>query len=108
MRVLLLTVVFIVILVVFLATPTGGQAQGFAPNGERLAQQWCVSCHMTGPGNRGRDTALPFPVIAERPATTAGSLKAFLSAPHPPMPDLSLSRNEMDDLAAYILSLRGG
>jgi hypothetical protein len=33
-------------------------------------------------------------------------LRAFLQTPHDRMPDLHLTRNEIDDVAAYILSLK--
>jgi mono/diheme cytochrome c family protein len=38
--------------------------------------------------------------------TTEMGLHAFLQTPHQRMPDLHLSREEIDDVAAYILSLR--
>ena len=34
------------------------------------------------------------------------SLRAFLMTSHPPMPDLHLTRDEIDDVSAYILSLK--
>jgi len=37
---------------------------------------------------------------------TGEQLRAFLSHPHPPMPDLSLTRSEIDDLIAYIGTFR--
>ena len=49
------------------------------------------------------------PVEAVKPLTPAAShkrAKRQLQSPHPPMPDLKLSRNQLDDVAAYILSLR--
>jgi hypothetical protein len=46
--------------------------------------------------------------IGEQKSTTALSLRVFLQTPHAQMPDLHLSRDEIDDLAAYILSLRTG
>ena len=39
-------------------------------------------------------------------STTPMSLRAFLQTPHSRMPDLRLSRDEIDNLTAYILSLR--
>jgi hypothetical protein len=33
-------------------------------------------------------------------------LRVFLQTPHDRMPDLHLSREEIDDLIAYILSMR--
>ncbi|NJO37736.1 MAG: hypothetical protein HC871_09095 [Rhizobiales bacterium] len=44
-------------------------------------------------------------MIAETAAERTGDLKAWLADPHPPMPNLSLSRLEIDDLLAYIESL---
>jgi len=38
--------------------------------------------------------------------TTADQLRGFLSHPHGAMPDLSLTREEVDDLIAYINTLR--
>ena len=37
---------------------------------------------------------------------TAAQLRAFLSHPHGAMPDLALTRAEIDDLIQYILSQR--
>jgi hypothetical protein len=37
---------------------------------------------------------------------TADQLRAFLSRPHGAMPDLSLTRAEIDDLIGYIETLR--
>ena len=39
-------------------------------------------------------------------STTPLSLRVFLQTPHNRMPDLHLSRTEIDDLIGYILSLR--
>jgi hypothetical protein len=39
-------------------------------------------------------------------STTEAGLAAFLSTPHGKMPDYSLSRNEIRNVSAYILSLR--
>jgi mono/diheme cytochrome c family protein len=74
-----------------------------ATNGEKLAKRWCVSCHVVGEGQRqaNADTP-PFSAIAGRPDFTAAQVALFLLTPHPRMPDMSLSRNEAADLAAYI------
>jgi hypothetical protein len=39
---------------------------------------------------------------------TRNQLRAFLSHPHGAMPDLSLSRSEIDDLIAYLETFRRG
>lgn len=76
--------------------------------GHRLAASWCSACHAVENTVRGpvRDAAPSFLSIARMPSTTEMSLTAFLVTPHPSMPNFSLSRKEIRDLAAYILALR--
>ena len=76
--------------------------------GGKLAETWCSSCHVVGPTqDRGTSTgAPPFAAVADMSSTTAMSLRAFLATPHWRMPDLHLTRDEIDDIASYILSLR--
>jgi mono/diheme cytochrome c family protein len=47
-----------------------------------------------------------FQRIAERPGQTAAAIAGAIVVPHPPMPQISLTREEIGDLAAYILSLK--
>src|SRR5215469_15869507 len=77
-----------------------------AAKGSQLAQQWCASCHVTGESPTGSVQQGPpsFPTIAR--TRTADQLRAFLSHPHGAMPDLSLTRTEIDDLVGYIATLR--
>lgn len=75
-------------------------------HGEKLARQWCANCHVIGGEQAaGGDAAPTFASIAETAAERTDDLKAWLADPHPPMPDLSLTRYEIDDLLAYIESL---
>ncbi len=75
--------------------------------GAQLAQHWCASCHVVGRSAPKVIQQGPpsFQAIA-RSGTTRSRLKVFLSHPHGGMPDLSLSRAEIDDLIAYIETLR--
>ena len=50
----------------------------------------------------------PYRGSAADKSVTVLSLRAFLQTPHARMPDLHLTREEVDDLASYILSLRAG
>jgi mono/diheme cytochrome c family protein len=77
-----------------------------AANGERLARQWCANCHVI-------DGAGPSTIPQGPPSfrTAAGhlnpdQLRAWLTHPHGAMPDLSLTRAEIDDLIAYIETRR--
>jgi cytochrome c len=75
--------------------------------GGQLARQWCASCHVVGEGPPGAVPQGPpaFRTIA-RSGLTADQLRAFLSHPHGAMPDLALTRSEIDDLISYIETLR--
>lgn len=81
-------------------------AAGDATSGHALARQWCSSCHLVEPGRSGGDQAPPFESIANDPARTPARLRGWLAAPHPPMPDLKLSRTQIDDVMAYLESLK--
>ncbi len=76
--------------------------------GRELAQIWCSQCHLTDPEGAGyvQGNVPTFAEIASRTGQTIDKVKLFLVNPHPPMPNLSLSRDEIDNLATYILSLR--
>jgi len=80
---------------------------GSAEQGRRLAERWCASCHLVGPGQREASTDVPtFASIARREDLPESLLAAFLSTPHPRMPNMALSRQEIADVLAYIRSLR--
>ena len=81
----------------------------FAANpasGEQLARQWCANCHVIAP-NAGTTTQQGPPSLPAVAASgmSAQQLRGFLIHPHGEMPNLSLSRAEIDDLIAYIQSL---
>lgn len=78
-----------------------------AAAGRILAQTWCANCHAVDARPAIAADQVPgFTAIANRPGVTADGLRAFLSAPHGRMPDLSLSRTDIDNAIAYLLTLR--
>lgn len=92
-----------------IATPSFAQAfaAGDAERGAQLASQWCASCHLVSEEQASTTTeAAPFPAIAQRSPDEISALAGFLADPHPPMPDLSLTREEIRALLAYITSLK--
>ncbi len=106
--------VSVVVAVIGLATLANGKAIGQTVGdpaaGRAFALEECASCHRVAPdqGSSPKAAAAPdFQAIAHAPGATEMSLRAFLSTPHPRMPNLILSRQEQDDVIAYILSLRG-
>jgi mono/diheme cytochrome c family protein len=77
-----------------------------AYNGGQIARRWCEPCHVVAAGQQGNTgEAPPFASIAKRPGFDTGQLAVFLLDPHPKMPNMSLTRLEAGDLAAYIASL---
>jgi mono/diheme cytochrome c family protein len=75
--------------------------------GQALAQRWCSNCHTVETDARSaKDAAPSFRAIARKKSTTSGTLHGFLQLPHANMPDWTLTRDEIDDLVAYILSLK--
>lgn len=87
-----------------LAQPEPGDARA----GQRLAAAWCANCHQVAPGGPGpaTDAAPAFQAIARMPSTTSMSLRVFLQTPHANMPDYRLTREQLDDIVAYLLTLR--
>ncbi len=75
-------------------------------SGFQLAKRSCSGCHEIGMAPVQNAVSPPFAAIARMPSTTATSLSAFLSTPHHRMPDYILTRQEIADVSAYILSLR--
>ncbi len=73
--------------------------------GAALARQWCIGCHAVENQTNVSDLTPSFRSIARRRAGQTDYLKMYLVRPHAPMPPLNLSNREIDDLAAYILSI---
>jgi len=84
--------------------------------GHDLAQKFCTSCHLIEPGqsNLPDDVGGPaFQTVANRPETTADTLRKHLKTTHSnamipllSMPNPQLTDDELVKIVAYILSLR--
>ena len=72
--------------------------------GETIARRWCAPCHLVSADQKqaSADVA-PFAKVAR--TKTNAQIADFLTDPHPKMPDLQLSRQQIADLVAYIRSL---
>jgi mono/diheme cytochrome c family protein len=78
-----------------------------ADHGKQIAQRWCASCHLVERGQTSAtDQAPPFTYIARIPGFDENKLAFLLLLPHPNMPNPSLNRAEVADLADYIRSLK--
>jgi mono/diheme cytochrome c family protein len=82
-----------------------------APNsqrGQELAAQLCSNCHLVGTVEQQHANAdVPsFHEIANKEGQSAGAIMVHIMLPKHPMPTIPLTKSELADLAAYILSLR--
>ena len=77
-------------------------------HGKEVAGSLCSSCHLVGSGQQQQANAdIPsFHEIANMQGQTAGAIMAHIVLPKHPMPTIPLTKSELADLAAYILSLR--
>jgi len=72
--------------------------------GERLAQRWCANCHVIAPDQTNANADAPsFAAISA--TRRIPQIEGFLRENHPQMPDMSLSRDEIANLIAWMQSL---
>lgn len=76
-----------------------------AAKGEIIAKRWCAACHLVAPGQTQANSDVPSFAAIARKKLPAEQLRAFLTDPHPKMPDMSLTRSEIADIVAYIGTL---
>ena len=80
-------------------------AAGDVARGATIAKRWCVNCHVVSADQKSAKVDVPtFSDIAKRRPDDR-AISRFLVDPHPPMPNLNLTRQEIDDVVSYIRSL---
>jgi mono/diheme cytochrome c family protein len=95
-----------------LLAPTGVHAQDVSAAGGRIAAEICAPCHDIGPRAGGapwtkaRGAAPSFSAIANAEGVNERALAVFLRTPHATMPDIILAPEEIEALAAFIMSRR--
>jgi mono/diheme cytochrome c family protein len=93
-----------------LAGAAEAQVHPDAKTGKKIAEKLCVGCHIVGAQPAGATVPADVPSfarIANKPGQTAASIAGAVVVPHPPMPQTNLTREEIGDVAAYILTLKG-
>jgi len=91
--------------------PTTARAQMVAPDpaeGQQIAAKLCSNCHVVN-GNGApapRGDVPSFRSIANGPRSTPEALAAAIILPHPEMPGIALTRDEIRHVIAYIVSLK--
>jgi mono/diheme cytochrome c family protein len=75
-------------------------------NGRRVAERWCSECHVDAPAPGKARRAKSFATIAARQDISSEMIIAFLRLPHSTMPNRQLSAQDIQDLAALIMSMK--
>ena len=57
-------------------------------------------------GNVAEPTAPPFKDVAKTPGMTGTALRVWLSTSHPTMPNIIVEPTDMDNVIAFIVSLK--
>ncbi len=74
--------------------------------GLALVSRFCSLCHSVGPTINPPNLAPPILDLAEKANGGKAWLRAWLQSPHPPIPDLRPSKQDVDDIAAYLAGLK--
>ena len=73
-----------------------------------LVQRLCVSCHLP-PDGSSASAVVGIPslrTIANRQGQSGPNIERVLINPHPPMPDIRLTNDEVADIITYLDTLR--
>jgi mono/diheme cytochrome c family protein len=104
MRTILLTVALILSLSVpVLAQDPAGPPD--ATRGKALAGRWCAACHLV----QLRLTTIDpptFTAIANDPSKTPEYLRGFFASPHKDMPPIQLTPLQVEDIIAYLGTMK--
>ena len=71
------------------------------------AKLYCSSCHGIAGEGSPLPEAPPFHDVANQPGITQTALQVWLQTSHPTMPNIVVAPEDMRNVIAYILSLKG-
>ena len=83
------------------AAPAAGNANA----GRELVMKSCISCHAPDATTLATDGAPPLSFITKDNKERPAWIRGWLMDPHPPMPSIMLSRQQVNDIIAYLDSL---
>ena len=87
------------------AVPAYAAPAGSASAGRDLVMRSCVSCHAPEGTKAATDGAPPLSFVAKDNKKNPAWIRGWLMDPHPPMPGIMLSRQQIDDIIAYLNTL---
>jgi len=92
-----------------LSRPSFSQELGDANRGQSVAETICAECHAVEKGARRSPNgqAPAFETVAKTRGMTPMALRVWLtSGPHSEMPNIMLQDRDLDDVIAYVASLK--
>jgi mono/diheme cytochrome c family protein len=94
--------------IVCFTSPGFSQELGDAKRGKSMAEMVCAECHAVEKGAlRSRNGNAPtFTTLATTPGMTPMAVRVALRTSHREMPNLVLKNNEVDDVIAYLATLK--
>jgi mono/diheme cytochrome c family protein len=101
--------VVVIVLVQFsIGQASSAESQSGDPGaGAAYAQQVCAKCHaIDRTGISPEPKAPPFKDVANTPGMTETALTVWLRTSHPTMPNIIVEPADIDNVIAYILSLK--
>jgi mono/diheme cytochrome c family protein len=108
-REMLLRTLLVAIALCVLGSAAHAQTPSAIARGQEIAERACAGCHATNGQQPGTIQGIPVPslrAIASRPNQTPQRLQSIIMTPHRPMPGIPLALADVDDVVAYILSLK--
>jgi mono/diheme cytochrome c family protein len=89
------------------ATSATAQELGSMNAGKDYAQRVCAACHDVEKGDVALFPDVPsFQEIADTQGMSPRALRVWLQTSHPNMPDIIVPPADMDNVIAYIMSLK--
>ena len=88
--------------VAFAAADVGDPQAGF-----EYAKEYCSPCHGISAEKSPLPKATRFREVADRPGVTGTALRVWMETSHPTMPNIVVEKQDMLNVIAYILSLKG-
>lgn len=73
--------------------------------GKDLFARSCSTCHAQSETQNAADTAPPLSFMARDSKDRPAFIRGWLMDPHPPMPGIMLSRQQINDIIAYLNSI---
>lgn len=95
-----------IILCVVIQHAFAAAAPGDADAGEDLFVRSCSTCHAQNGTQNAADTAPPLSFMARDSKDRPAFIRGWLMDPHPPMPGIMLSRQQINDIIAYLNSVQ--